>query len=614
MHVKTVCGLEVHVNAYTSHVNSCLICSDTFEALTTGTLDTILQDLVDQSDLIPSVLRQLISSEIMYITPSMFDKVLQHIHGVRLYPRESRHTCTCGFTCRTRKSFAIHTANCQHYQQFVENTLSIERLQRELASKSLYEYVKEHPPLSYHTALKVVKSYVQAGLLKYDFLDEKTKKMCYKRIFQEGLKRKYGVDNPSRLEVVRQKQRQRQLEQWSQLHVKLDRMNYIVKRDYKQLLEIYSLNSYDDMLRYVYDLLTSSSCFKLVNPSSFSDFVLHKLGDGRTIYEFVCSNCNTRYTKYIPSPASLLQKLQLYNAKIEDIVGCPLCFGTSGKSLLEKSILTDIVNNVSKQLTIQQHVRFNQHEVDAILQLQDRKIGIEIDGLFWHSTAHLKMLSSNYADFLNREYQLRQQTLSKLKFLTQLDFRVLTVDEISWERYKVSYLSWIKYQLGLCERVYARHLELVNVNDSDAQEFHARFNIHGPVKGASKHIGLSKNGQLLCVASFGRNRFSSEAAAELYRLTYYPEVAIVGGFNKLLAHINVPVVTYIDCRLHNIRPRNVIKEPGLAYYIVDWKNHVLRHRLYIRPLVKGCTELEFIFQNSSYDMYFTYGSWRIRLR
>jgi len=51
----------------------------------------------------------------------------------------------------------------------------------------------------------------------------------------------------------------------------------------------------------------------------------------------------------------------------------------------------------------------------------------------------------------------------------------------------------------------------------------------------------------------------------------------------------------------------------LTYFIVDYRNKCLKHRLFIRRLVKdtGLTEDEFIYQTSDYDILYTYGSWKI---
>jgi G:T-mismatch repair DNA endonuclease (very short patch repair protein) len=166
------------------------------------------------------------------------------------------------------------------------------------------------------------------------------------------------------------------------------------------------------------------------------------------------------------------------------------------------------------------------------LHVVDKKVAIEYNGLFWHSSS----------DRSRKDYHL-----NKTEVCEENGVQLLHIYSDEWEDpvKREIWKSIIRHKLGLtCNKVHARKCEVVEVTSSEARAFHEANHLHGFVGG--QHIGLKYKDELVLLITHGKSRF--EDGHELLRLTTKKYTSVPGGMSKILKHIGKDMVTYADRR------------------------------------------------------------------
>lgn len=184
-----------------------------------------------------------------------------------------------------------------------------------------------------------------------------------------------------------------------------------------------------------------------------------------------------------------------------------------GSSAGERSLASFIISLVGDDnVIIGDRTVLDGKEIDILIPSMG--IGIEYNGLFWHSSK-----------FVDRNYHL-----DKLKLANSKGIRLLHVFEDEWEYQKLQVQTKIMSILGKdCrEKVFARKTEFCEVPHSDAKEFLLDNHIQGNAR-ATYRFGLKYNGELVACMLFVKR---SEYEYELNR--YATSKLVVGGFGKLV--------------------------------------------------------------------------------
>lgn len=167
---------------------------------------------------------------------------------------------------------------------------------------------------------------------------------------------------------------------------------------------------------------------------------------------------------------------------------------------------------------------FAQTHYEVDLLLPDLKIGIEIDGIYWHSDV-----------FKHKNYHLE-----KTEFFAKHGIRLIHIFDCEWlyHRHKVeAFLKNITQRAPI--KLRAEDCALERVKRSPLFELH---HMQGDC-GAPYTYALTNNGQHVAAASFGKPRFNSEYDWELLRLVTHPDFMIYGGFARLLKIFKQDVMT-----------------------------------------------------------------------
>jgi hypothetical protein len=186
-------------------------------------------------------------------------------------------------------------------------------------------------------------------------------------------------------------------------------------------------------------------------------------------------------------------------------------------------------------------------EID--LFIPHKNFGIELCGLYWHSTAG--------------PYYAKMNHVTKLEECEELGIKLFTVydDEMYDLNKRRIVFNKIKNVLGLTKRkIYARKCQIIELAPNTCTKFLEKYHIQGTI-GASYRYGLTYKNKLVAVMTFNKGRTATGHTAkdnewELGRYCSIFNFSIVGGASKLVTHfirtINPEVVySYADRRWSN---------------------------------------------------------------
>lgn len=177
-------------------------------------------------------------------------------------------------------------------------------------------------------------------------------------------------------------------------------------------------------------------------------------------------------------------------------------------------------------------------EIDILVE--EKKLGIEFDGLYYHS---------EYNGGKDSSYHLDKTELAESK-----GYQLLHIFENEWNDpvKRNIWKSIIKSKLGIItNRIFARKCSIKEIDSKTSKEFFNTNHLSGFI-GANTHIGLYYESRLVSAISYGKSRFSKDEI-ELYRFASLIDYQVVGALGKLLNQIPVTnIVSFADRRISSI--------------------------------------------------------------
>lgn len=211
-------------------------------------------------------------------------------------------------------------------------------------------------------------------------------------------------------------------------------------------------------------------------------------------------------------------------------------------------------------------------EIDIIVE--DRKLGIELDGILWHSFGPSEY---HYIDNVGSEHE--RVHVDKLDLLESQGWSLMRFTDLEVNHPIKSEIvkSLLSGKLGLNEKIHGRKCVAVVIDQKRVDNFLMENHLHGTLN-ASRSYGLEHNGELVMVCTFGRPRFSKDADWELYRLCTKVGVNVIGGFSKLIKTavrdgVSGKIMSFVDRRISSgagfervgfVRTR--VTKPGYFYW------------------------------------------------
>lgn len=229
------------------------------------------------------------------------------------------------------------------------------------------------------------------------------------------------------------------------------------------------------------------------------------------------------------------------------------------ESNYEKEICS-LIQDMNPNIRISKHNRkiLNGNELD--IYLPDKKIAIEFNGNYWHSSI-----------FKDRKYH-QNKTLDCAK----QGIRLIHIFEYEWINNKEKLINYIR---GLINEpdivIYGRNTNVEPIDSFVANNFLDKYHLQGgtPCKVA---YGMYYNKDLIGVITFGKPRFDNDAEYEILRLCYKDNTRVIGGSEKLFSTF---LKDYNPKKI--ISYANISKFTGNVYTRLGFKNPELTTPNYV---------------------------------
>lgn len=252
--------------------------------------------------------------------------------------------------------------------------------------------------------------------------------------------------------------------------------------------------------------------------------VRHENDLGR--YHVSCDRCKTELTL---CSSTLNAKLRI---KIDP---CTVCNPPSvSYSSRAENEIADWISSLGEKVIIRDRTTVSGHELD--INLVERGIGFEFNGLYWHSELHV-----------DRDYHQK-----KTEAFLEKGIRLYHIWEDDWASKKEIIKARILSLLGRGRRIGARSCDLRSATGQEAREFFEKSHIDGHVN-AKRYYAGTHNGEIVGMMSFSRSRFDN-GDWELIRFATQPGLSVPGLASRILKR-------FID----DEKPSHL-----LSYAKVDW--------------------------------------------
>ena len=231
-----------------------------------------------------------------------------------------------------------------------------------------------------------------------------------------------------------------------------------------------------------------------------------------TVYCKMCESTFTRTKQYF-TPSKFKDEL------------CPVCYPRDVLVSESEQELADFIRSIYQGTvnTSDRHTLGNKKEIDIFLP--ELNIGIEYNGLYWHS--ELQLLKAG---------QQVKKDFEKYKTAQRNGIRLIQIYEDEWKFKKDIVKSRLLSILGKSkQRIYARKTIVKEISSKEANQFIKRHHIQGTGRSNIRY-GLYYNNDLVSVMTFSKSNVSRKVNKwEIDRFCTIQEANVVGGANKLFS-------------------------------------------------------------------------------
>lgn len=196
--------------------------------------------------------------------------------------------------------------------------------------------------------------------------------------------------------------------------------------------------------------------------------------------------------------------------------GCPKCAHQESKiSKWEYRLLEGLEGFELSDRKVLQDTGKGRREIDLVNH--EHKLGIEVDGLYWHCSLH----------------HPRLWHLKKTEDMERLGYRLLHIWDYEVEEKYDLVLSMIRAKLGqFTHKLYARQCAVQEIPFNVYKDFTEANHLQGS-SAAKVRLGLYHQDNLVAVMSFAKPRFDKTADWELIRFCCLQSYHVAGGASKL---------------------------------------------------------------------------------
>lgn len=156
-------------------------------------------------------------------------------------------------------------------------------------------------------------------------------------------------------------------------------------------------------------------------------------------------------------------------------------------------------------------------EIDLLFE--NKKIGIEFNGDYWHSTQN--GTGKNYHWY-------------KTQLAHQQGIRLIHIFEYEWRFKKEIIINYLKNVLTRQDVLYEKDCVIRELSTKETRVLEENNNLHGSAL-SSIRIALCRNEDIYGLMTFGASRYDKTFQYELIRLTY-SDTHVVGGTEKMFEY------------------------------------------------------------------------------
>jgi hypothetical protein len=355
----------------------------------------------------------------------------------------------------------------------------------------------------------------ETNLKKYGCENPNQNESIQNKTKQTNLK-KFGVDNVFKAQEIKEKIKKTNIEKFGVDH---PMKNINVKTCVLTKKHISTLSN-------VWDRIILTDPYS--SPNFTKDFFIENYNRNFE-FEFICKKCGNIFTsKHYDGVHSR----------------CKICYPNTS-SIGEKELVDFIKSFYNGEIVENSKNIISPYELD--IYCPEKKIAIEFDGLYWHSSQILNTKTNGVT------YHLVKTNMCK-----ELGIQLIHIFEDEWNLKKEIVKSRIKNIFGFNDKIiYARKCTVEIITSNESFNFQNENHIQGALK-SSINIGLKYDNELVALMTFGKNRISlgsksHDGCFELLRFCTKKGYHIIGGASKLLKYFEnnfkpVKIISYADYR------------------------------------------------------------------
>jgi hypothetical protein len=429
---------------------------------------------------------------------------------------------------------------------------------------------------------------------------------CFNSNKEEMIKRqvktfneKYGVDfYPKCSDFIKKQKITKHQRYGNENYVNVDKIKETKKKRYGNEnytnIEKYKITC---ISKYNTDNYSKSNHYKEIINKKYSELYpnINFIEINKSFVKIHCHKCNSNYE---------ISKQLIYERNLRNYEICINCnpIDVSKRSGYEDEIIQFLIKN---NIEIIKNYKFNNSKKEIDIFLPKYNLGIEFNGLYWHSEL-----------FKSSTYHLDKTVLSKNE-----NIDLLHIFEDEWIYKKEIVKSIILNKLGiLTEKINARNCVIKEVSYNDSKDFLEKNHIQGNVK-SSIRLGLYFENELVSLITFSKGRIIMGGKSDEFELNRFCNklnTIVVGGFSKLFKFFTKnykfnKIISYSDIRYFNggIYLKNGFKfihqtNPNYWYIVGDLRMH--RFNFNKRKLISmgydsNKTEKEIMIERKIYRIY-----------
>ena len=206
-------------------------------------------------------------------------------------------------------------------------------------------------------------------------------------------------------------------------------------------------------------------------------------------------------------------------------IKCPKCYPTN-KSSYEYDLIDKIKEFYNGKIihTYQLKGSDNRGNCKSIdIYIPEFKLGIEINGLYWHSVNHNKV---------------DKRHVEKIELCNEEGIQLLQFTDLELDNSYDICISIIKNRMNMNKKVYARKTVIKEISNKEYQNFCIENHLKGYSPSKIKY-GLFYRNDMVMIIGLSKSRYTKELDKyELIRLCSKLNITVIGGFSKVLSHIN----------------------------------------------------------------------------